>query len=164
MNASEENVVIDLRARERRLYDRIRARLARTEPGQPSGAVDLMLLLPDFVVLLSRLARDQRVPAGGKVIALLAMGYVLSPIDLLPEFLGPIGFFDDLVVVAAALSRMVNYVHPDVVRSHWSGQGDVLLAIQRIAEWSESIVTDQVPATVRRVLRAIGISRPPNDG
>ena len=66
------------------------------------------------------------------VIALIGLGYALSPIDLLPELLlGPIGLLDDLVVVGAALSRVINRVHPDIVNSHWSGRGDALDAIRR---------------------------------
>jgi uncharacterized membrane protein YkvA (DUF1232 family) len=75
---------------------------------------------------------------GGKAIALLGVGYVLWPVDLVPGIVfGPIGLVDDLIVVSAALSRMLNYVHPDVVRSHWSGQGDALDAIQRATSWTE---------------------------
>jgi uncharacterized membrane protein YkvA (DUF1232 family) len=80
------------------------------------------------------------------------LGYVISPIDLLPEFLGPIGFLDDALVLGAALSRLLNYVHPDVVRSHWSGKGDVLDVIQRLTEWSETMLVDHLPAAVRRFL------------
>lgn len=148
--------MIDLNPKERRLYDRLRASIARRRPGEGSGWRDVLLLLPDLSILLVRLLRDPRVPIGGKFIALLGLGYVLSPIDLLPEILlGPLGFLDDLIVVAAALSRILNYVHPDVVRSHWSGQGDALAAIQRASEWSESTITENVPPTVRRVLRRI---------
>jgi len=157
-NAPESpgEIEIDLTPQERRLYDRLRAIVAKREPGESSGWRDVLLLLPDLSVLLVRLLRDPRVPVGGKVVALLGLGYVISPIDLLPEFLfGPFGFLDDLVVVSAALSRILNYVHPDVVRAHWSGQGDALAAIQRASEWSESIVTKYVPPTMRRLLRGM---------
>jgi uncharacterized membrane protein YkvA (DUF1232 family) len=91
-------------------------------------------------VLLVRLLRDERVAIGDKAIALAGVAYALSPIDLLPEFLfGPIGLLDDLLVVTAALSRIVNHVHPDVVRAHWPGKGDALDAIQRVASWSEGL-------------------------
>ena len=59
---------------------------------------------------------------------------------------------DVLVVVSATLSRVVNHVHPDVVRSHWPGQGDALEAIQRVSEWSERKVAGQLPRFVRRLL------------
>lgn len=141
MSVREESVTIELDGRDRRLYDRVRAAVAAPRPGEGSGVRDLVLLLPDLSVLLFRLLRDERVPIGGKAIALLGIGYVLSPVDLLPEaLLGPVGLLDDLLVVGAALSRMLNYVHPDVVRSHWSGQGDALDAIQRATGWAESRV------------------------
>jgi uncharacterized membrane protein YkvA (DUF1232 family) len=113
----------------------------KVEPGSGTGLRDLALLLPDLVVLLLRLVRDPRVSVGAKVIALLGVSYALSPIDLLPEFLlGPFGLFDDLFVLAAALSSIVNRVHPDIVRSHWSGKGDALDAIRRLTTWAESSV------------------------
>jgi len=149
---NEERVVIELNARERRLWDRVREQIVRYEPGAASGLRDTLLLLPDLTVLLFRLLRDSRVPPGAKLLAGLGFAYVISPIDLLPEILfGPIGLIDDLIVVAAALSRLVNYVHPDVVRGHWSGKGDALDAIHRTTEWSETLVTRRIPAALGRL-------------
>ena len=149
---NEDRITIELNPRERRLYDRLRERLAASpRPGGASSVRDLVLLLPDLTVLLARLLRDPRVPRGPKLVALFGLVYVLSPIDLLPEvLLGPIGLVDDLLVVGAALAHLLNDVHPDVVRSHWSGQGDALDAIQRVSRWSRSLLR----TAVRRVLRA----------
>ena len=147
---SEEFVSIELNPRERRLYDRLRARVVKVRPGAASGIRDAVLLLPDLTVLLLRLMRDSRVPISCKVIAVLGVGYALSPIDLIPSILvGPIGLVDDLLVVSAALSKILNQVHPDVVRSHWSGQGDALDAVQRSARWSASILLDRIPRRLR---------------
>ena len=64
---------------------------------------------------------------------------MLSPIDLLPEILfGPIGFADDLLVVAAAVSRIINHVHPDLVRAHWPGASDALEVVRRVTSWAEN--------------------------
>jgi uncharacterized membrane protein YkvA (DUF1232 family) len=134
----EPVVEIDLSAREQRVYDRVRSALRAPLPGAPSDLRDLALALPDLAVLVLRLLRDARVRPGDKVVAMLGVAYVLSPVDLLPEFLlGPLGLVDDVLVLAATVSRLVNRVHPDVVRAHWSGQGDALDAIQRATEWSE---------------------------
>lgn len=136
---TEEHLEIDARAREHRFYDRLRARIQKLEPGAASGVRDLALLVPDLAVLLLRLVRDPRVPRGSKAIALLGFSYTLSPIDLLPElFLGPLGLLDDVIVLAATLSHIVNHVHPDLVRAHWSGQGDALDAIRRVTAWAEA--------------------------
>ena len=154
---SEDRITIELNPRERRLYDRLRSRISAAAPGGGSNLRDLALLLPDLTVLLARLLRDPRVPRGPKLVALLGLGYVLSPIDLLPEFLlGPIGLVDDVLVVTAALSRLLNDVHPDVVRSHWSGKGDALDAIQRATAWSRAFVGRSLGRTLRRVF---GIAR-----
>ena len=151
---SEERVTLELNPNERRLYDRVRTRVVENPPGTSSGLRDLILLLPDLTVLLVRLLRDERVPKRAKLLALIGVGYVLSPVDLLPALiLGPVGWVDDLVIVAATLSRMLNHVHPDVVRYHWSGQGDALEAIKRVSQWSESLFTVRLPALVRGLLR-----------
>ena len=142
MNETQDKITIELNPRERRLYDALRERVV----GRPSGGGvgsgfgDLLLVLPDLSVLLVRLLRDRRVPRLPKLVALLGIGYALSPIDLLPALLlGPLGLVDDLLVVSAALSRLLNHVHPDVVRSAWPGQGDALETIQRVSEWSAGV-------------------------
>jgi uncharacterized membrane protein YkvA (DUF1232 family) len=151
--AGSVGVEIELNPPGRRLYDRLRATIRRPLPGGSSDLRDVVLLLPDLTALLVRLLRDPRVKAGDKALALFGVGYVLSPVDLLPGFLfGPVGVVDDLFVVSATLSRLVNHVHPDVVRSHWSGQGDALETIQRVTEWSERQVVGRVRALVRSVL------------
>lgn len=149
-------VEIELNPAEARLYDRVRAALVASggaDARAHSRLGDLALLIPDFSVLLLRLLRDERVAIGDKAVALAGLAYLLSPIDLLPAFLfGPIGALDDLVVVTAAASRLVNHVHPDVVRMHWSGKGDVLDAIHRVSEWSERQLGKRFRGVLRRFL------------
>jgi uncharacterized membrane protein YkvA (DUF1232 family) len=152
---AESPVIIELNPRERRLYDRLRARVVSPRERAGSGVGDILLLLPDLTVLLARLLRDERVPLRSKALAVLGLAYVVSPIDLIPEvFLGPIGLVDDVLVVSAALSFMLNDVHPDVVRSHWSGKGDALDTIQRVSSWSERFLRIRVFRSVRRLLGA----------
>ena len=152
---SEQPIVIELNPGEQRLWDRLRSRVvAVREPGAASGVLDLLFLLPDLTVLLSRLLRDSRVPLLSKAVALAGLAYVVSPIDALPAFVfGPIGLVDDLVVVAAALSGMLNRVHPDVVRSHWSGRGDALAAIHAVTSWAEAQLTGGLRSVLSRLAR-----------
>jgi uncharacterized membrane protein YkvA (DUF1232 family) len=153
MPSADQHVTIELNPRERRIYDELRAKVVENEPGAPTGVRDALLLLPDFTVLLARLLRDPRVPRGSKLVALFGLGYVLSPIDLLPSLLlGPIGLIDDLFVVCAALSRLLNHVHPDVVRAAWPGKGDALSAIQGVSSWAEGVVGGRLRSLVRGVL------------
>ena len=153
MREAHDPVVIDLNPGEERLYDRLRARVIEPRPGERSGLRDLLLLLPDCVVLLARLLGDERVPRGSKWIASLALAYVASPIDLLPVLLlGPLGLVDDLIFVAGALSLMFNRTHPDVIRHHWPGQSDALHTVQRVTAWAEA----NVGLRLRLLLRGAG--------
>jgi uncharacterized membrane protein YkvA (DUF1232 family) len=152
---TEQTVTIELNPEEKRLYERIRSAVVASRPKrEPSGLLDLLFLLPDFTVLLTRLLRDDRVPIMAKAVALGGVAYVLSPIDVMPSLLlGPVGLVDDLVVVAACVSGMLNRVHPDVVRSHWSGQGDVLDALASVTD----LVEDQMMGGFKSALdRLIG--------
>ncbi len=131
-------VTIELNPREQRLYDQLRERLVDSTSSGTSRFGDVLLFLPDLTILLLRLLRDERVPLLDKGLAVAGIAYVVSPIDVLPALvMGPIGLLDDLFIVAACLSRLVNHVHPDVVRSHWSGQGDALEVIQSTTGWFE---------------------------
>jgi uncharacterized membrane protein YkvA (DUF1232 family) len=131
-------VTIELNPKEQRLYDQLRERLVDSTSNGASRFGDVLLFLPDLTILLLRLLRDERVPLLDKGLAVAGIAYVISPIDVLPALvMGPIGLLDDLFIVAACLSRLVNHVHPDVVRSHWSGQGDALEVIQSTTGWFE---------------------------
>ncbi len=155
MSASPQPITIDLNPPRSRLWDRVRARMTPPRAAaERSGVADLLLLLPDLTVLLTRLLRDDRVPVASKVVAVAGVAYVLSPLDFMPSLLlGPVGLVDDLVIVAACLSGIVNRVHPDVVRGHWSGQGDALEAIERVTAWVETQVWGGLRALGKRLGR-----------
>jgi len=91
--------------------------LARRLP--PGILKDLAGFLPACVTVSRRLRKDPRVPLGAKVAVVVAGLWVLSPIDLIPEFLPVIGPLDDVVVVALALRYAARRVPPAVVFEAW---------------------------------------------
>ncbi len=97
----------------------------------------IVLLVPDLLALLVRLARDPRVPFLVKARLLLAAAYVISPVDLMPEaVLGVIGLADDAGVLALTLVWIqgVAGLDPLVLRDNWAGSGDVIVVIDRLHE------------------------------
>jgi uncharacterized membrane protein YkvA (DUF1232 family) len=52
-------------------------------------------------------ARDPRVPWYTKALALGVVGYALSPIDLIPDFIPVIGYLDDLILVPLGLALVL---------------------------------------------------------
>jgi uncharacterized membrane protein YkvA (DUF1232 family) len=93
--------------------------LARRLP--PGLLRDLARVVPDCVTTVRRLRQDPRVPRRAKIAVLIAGLWVLSPIDLIPEFLPVIGPLDDIVVVALALRYAARQVPRDVIHAAWPG-------------------------------------------
>jgi uncharacterized membrane protein YkvA (DUF1232 family) len=93
----------------------------------PAGLLkDLAGFLPACVTLARRLRADPRVPWQAKAAVVLAGLWVLSPIDLLPEFLPVIGPLDDVVVVALALRYAARRVPREVLLEAWPGEPRLL--------------------------------------
>ncbi len=98
--------------------------LARRLP--PGVARDLARFLPDCVTTARRLRRDPRVPRRAKIAVAVAALWVLSPIDLIPEFLPVIGPLDDVIVVALVLRYAARCVPRDVLFEAWPGNPELL--------------------------------------
>ena len=85
----------------------------------PGTLKDLAGFLPACLTTVRRLRNDPRVPRRAKLAILLAGLWLLSPIDLLPEFLPVIGPLDDVLVVAIALRYAARSVPRPVLLEAW---------------------------------------------
>jgi uncharacterized membrane protein YkvA (DUF1232 family) len=103
--------------------------------GRKVAAKELATLVPNLALLFRDLATDPRVPRSAKLLIGFAIVWLISPIDLLPEFLPVIGPLDDAVVAALVLRYLVRRAGADLVREHWRGD----------------------PSTIERILRAAGV-------
>src|SRR5574341_1169768 len=59
--------------------------------------------------------RDPRVPWYAKVICACTVGYALSPIDFIPDFIPVIGYLDDLIIVPAGLALAIKLIPEEVM-------------------------------------------------
>lgn len=98
--------------------------LARRLP--PGLAKDLATILPACATTARRLRRDPRVPTRAKIVVAIAGLWVLSPIDLIPEFLPIIGPLDDIVVVALALRYAAKRTPPEAIIEAWPADRRIL--------------------------------------
>jgi uncharacterized membrane protein YkvA (DUF1232 family) len=96
-------------------------------------ARDALRLLPDVVRLVRRLAADRSLPRAVRTRLWLLLAYLLSPIDLVPDFLPVIGYADDVVVVAWALRSVVRRAGSGALERHWPGQPAGLTVVSRLA-------------------------------
>src|SRR5207302_6682340 len=89
-------------------------------------AKDLSTVLPACATTMRRLRTDSRVPGKVKVALLFAVLWVVSPIDLIPEFLPVIGPLDDVVVVALVLRYTVRHIPAVALLEAWPADRRIL--------------------------------------
>jgi uncharacterized membrane protein YkvA (DUF1232 family) len=101
--------------------------------GRRGDAGALATFIPDCIVLVTRLARDPRVPRWRKLLLLVLVGYLALPFDLVPDFIPVAGQLDDLIIVALVLRSFVRSGDRDLVRELWPGPEQSLALILRLA-------------------------------
>ena len=96
----------------------------------PPGILkDLAGFLPACVTTIRTLRADPSVPRRAKVAIAFAGLWVVSPIDLIPEFLPIIGPLDDIVVVALAFRYAARKIPREVLLAAWPGDPKLLLRL-----------------------------------
>jgi uncharacterized membrane protein YkvA (DUF1232 family) len=101
--------------------------------GRREDARALAGFIPDCIVLVSRLARDQRISKPRRAILFCVLGYLALPIDLVPDFLPGIGQLDDAVLLGLALRLVVHAGGTGIVREAWPGPEASLTLVLRAA-------------------------------
>jgi uncharacterized membrane protein YkvA (DUF1232 family) len=101
--------------------------------GRREDARALAGFVPDCFVLVSRLARDPRVPRRRKLLLIGLAGYLALPIDLVPDFIPVAGQLDDAIVVALVLRRFLRSGGAELTREHWPGPERSLRLVLRLA-------------------------------
>ena len=70
------------------------------------------------LVAVSHAARDPRTPRAVRLLALGLLAYVLSPIDLIPDFIPVLGLVDELILVPIGLWVLIRLIPPAVMAEH----------------------------------------------
>lgn len=101
----------------------------------PDGASlrHLLRLVPDTARLLKRLAGDRSLSIGVRIWLGVLVVYLLSPIDLIPDFIPVLGYADDAIVVVIALRFATRRAGSTAIERHWPGTPEGLAALLRLA-------------------------------
>jgi len=67
------------------------------------------------VVALYLASKHPRTPWYAKVLAVLIIGYALSPIDLIPDFIPVAGYLDDLIIIPAGIALLIKIIPRDIL-------------------------------------------------
>jgi len=155
MASPEVQAEVDLERAER-FYTRLRRRITQwfDQRGSLGGPIaKVVLVVPDFFALVLRLLRDPRISGQTKLELAAVTAYVVSPIDLLPDFLFPIGYADDAVALALVLGRVAKLMGEageDILREHWEGEANVLHAIASVTASADEVLNKRLVKQLRR--------------
>lgn len=67
------------------------------------------------VIALYYAIRNPRTPWYAKAVAVVVVGYALSPIDLIPDFVPVIGYLDDVILVPIGIALVIKLMPCDVL-------------------------------------------------
>src|ERR1700694_2287447 len=113
---------------------------------------NLLMFLPNMVILCCKLMVDKRVPRTERALLAAAVIYALIPFDFIPDMIPFVGQVDDLFLISLTLLRLIDRTDDMVVREHWRGGGDVV----QLAESVATIAPLLMPRRIARVLIAKG--------
>lgn len=112
------------------------------------AATTLLRQAPAVLRLFGRLLTDPRVSVIDRGLVAAVIAYVVSPFDLIPDFLSVIGVIDDLFLMGLALDRLLMRAPAQVVEEHWVGTPEGLDAVTAELQ----AIGDALPNAIRSVL------------
>ena len=111
---------------------------------------NLLMFLPNMVILCAKLMVDKRVPRTERALFAAAVIYAIIPFDFIPDMIPFVGQIDDLFLISLTILRLIDRTDDSVVREHWRGGGDIV----QLAESAATIAPLLMPKKVARVLLA----------
>ena len=111
---------------------------------------NLLMFLPNMVILCCKLMVDKRVPRTERALLAGAVIYAIIPFDFIPDMIPFVGQVDDLFLISLTLLRLIDRTDDKIVREYWRGGGDIV----QLAESVATIAPLLMPKRIARVLLA----------
>ena len=148
-------------------YDRVRGGVERylERRGGRLGrsSAQALLLVPDVLLLLTRMFLDRDVPRSTRAIIGGALAYFLLPADLAPEIvIGPLGFLDDLIIASTVLAHALGPDLDSYAARYWSGSGRLREVLTEITRTSNQLLGADLSKQVDRVIARRFLKRDPS--
>jgi uncharacterized membrane protein YkvA (DUF1232 family) len=93
---------------------------------------ELLRVVPDVVRLLRILVTDASVPPDVRVVVVGLVTWILSPVDLIPEFIPGLGPLDDVIVAVVAMRYVRRRIGLAGIRKRWPGSDDGFALLARV--------------------------------
>lgn len=78
-----------------------------------------MKYLKELLSFIKNVANDPRIPSSDKKILLVLVALIISPIDIIPDWIPIIGVLDDFVLMGIVLDYFFNHLDNEILLSHY---------------------------------------------
>lgn len=99
-----------------------------------------MKFLSDLKGFLTNVANDQRIPARDKKVLLAMIALLVSPFDIIPDWIPVIGLLDDLIILAFILDYFFTVLDSQVLLSHYPWDMKSFVKLRSVARFFNFLV------------------------
>lgn len=101
---------------------------------RPRGTTtrEVIGVIPDLVRMLRSIVTDRASPLDVRLVLIGLLLWIISPIDLIPEFIPGLGPIDDIVVAIVALRYVRRRMGVEALRSRWPGSPEGFSLLLRV--------------------------------
>jgi len=96
------------------------------------GVADLVRTVPDLLRLTRELLLDPGAPGGVRIALVVLLGWLVNPIDLIPDFIPVLGPLDDVIVAVVILRYVRRRLGADEMRRRWNGTPEGWALVERL--------------------------------
>ena len=124
-------------------------------PRDPKEAIETLRKMPAYARLVWALARDPRVPIQQKLVLGAIAGYLVFPLDIIPDFIPVIGQLDDLGVLIFGLDFFIRNAPREIVEEHMGRIARNDDELKHDLERAQGVLSDratELRATLDRIL------------
>ena len=133
-------------------YAKTRTKMVDKVPDKYQKIVEYAMMIPDIVALLWRLFKDKRVSFKAKMMVGGMLAYVVSPIDIIPDFIPLIGHIDDVAIAFFGLNSIINEVPEEIILENWQGEDNIILIVREAVSYISKVVgSENVPKLANAV-------------
>lgn len=78
-----------------------------------------MKVLKDGLKFIKDVSQDERIPARDKKVLIAMVALIISPFDIIPDWIPIIGILDDFLILALIMHYLFEYLDSNILLSHY---------------------------------------------
>lgn len=107
-----------------------------------------MKTLKNLFQFIKDVAQDERIPDRDKKVILACLALIISPIDIIPDWIPIIGLLDDIVLLAIVLDYFFEVLDQEILLSHYPYGMKSFTAVRRMSRTISWMTPNWVKAMV----------------